>query len=99
MLSTLEDQELKENVEVMRNLQEVILELKVSICLHISLRKTYNVTLYVMPHVSLFVCFKSESAGIAATIEAFSAGEDGPEVSGNGSKNATNESPSVRCLF
>lgn len=99
MLSTLEDQELKENVEVMRNLQEVILELKVSKCLHISLRKTYNVTLYVMSHFSPFVCFKSESAGIAATIEAFSAGEDGPELSGNGSKNATNESPSVRCLF
>lgn len=29
VLATLEDQELKENVEVMRNLQEVILELKV----------------------------------------------------------------------
>lgn len=43
VLTTLEDQELKENVEVMRNLQEVILELKVSICLRISLRKTYNV--------------------------------------------------------
>uniref|UniRef100_H3CZM4 Kinesin family member 4 n=1 Tax=Tetraodon nigroviridis TaxID=99883 RepID=H3CZM4_TETNG len=64
VLTTLEDQELKENVEVMRNLQEVILELK------------------------------SESAGMAATIEAFSA-EDGHEVPGNGSKNATNESPSV----
>lgn len=43
VLTTLEDQELKENVEVMRNLQEVILELKVSICLHINLRKMYNV--------------------------------------------------------
>lgn len=30
VLATLEDQELKENVEVMRNLQEIILELKVS---------------------------------------------------------------------
>lgn len=29
LLETLEDQELKENVEVMRNLQDVILELKV----------------------------------------------------------------------
>lgn len=28
-METLEDQEMKENVEVMRNLQEVILELKV----------------------------------------------------------------------
>lgn len=43
VLTTLEDQELKENVEVMRNLQEVILELKVSIYLHIRLRKIYNV--------------------------------------------------------
>lgn len=29
VLQTLEDQELKENVEVMRNLQDIILELKV----------------------------------------------------------------------
>lgn len=29
VLVTLEDQELKENVEVMKNLQEIILELKV----------------------------------------------------------------------
>lgn len=29
MLETLEDQELKENIEVMRNLQDIILELKV----------------------------------------------------------------------
>lgn len=29
VLETLEDQELKENVEVMRNLQDIILELKV----------------------------------------------------------------------
>lgn len=29
LLETLEDQELKENVEVMRNLQDIILELKV----------------------------------------------------------------------
>lgn len=33
LLATLEDQELKENVEVMKNLQEVILELKVHKCL------------------------------------------------------------------
>ncbi|XP_011609744.1 kinesin family member 4 [Takifugu rubripes] len=64
VLTTLEDQELKENVEVMRNLQEVILELK------------------------------SESTGIAASIDALSAGEDGPEASGNGSRNAANEASS-----
>ncbi|XP_044078155.1 kinesin family member 4 isoform X2 [Siniperca chuatsi] len=64
VLETLEDQELKENVEVMRNLQDVILELK------------------------------NESAGIAASIDAMAAGEDGPELSGNGSKNAAHESPS-----
>ncbi|KAG7516018.1 hypothetical protein JOB18_020538 [Solea senegalensis] len=60
LLETLEDQELKENVEVMRNLQEVIIELK------------------------------TESAGIAASIDAMAAGEE--EVSGNGSKNAADES-------
>ncbi|XP_041808207.1 kinesin family member 4 isoform X2 [Chelmon rostratus] len=64
VLETLEDQELKENVEVMRNLQDIILELK------------------------------NESAGIAASIDAMAAGEDGPELSGNGSKNAADESPS-----
>ncbi|XP_029304839.1 kinesin family member 4 [Cottoperca gobio] len=57
VLETLEDQELKENVEVMRNLQDIILELK------------------------------NESVGIAASIDAMAAGEDGTEVSGNGSKN------------
>ncbi|XP_034539616.1 kinesin family member 4 [Notolabrus celidotus] len=64
VLETMEDQELKENVEVMKNLQEVILELK------------------------------SESAGIAATIDAMTAGEDAPDVSGNGSKNSSDESSS-----
>uniref|UniRef100_A0A3Q3VZ09 Kinesin motor domain-containing protein n=1 Tax=Mola mola TaxID=94237 RepID=A0A3Q3VZ09_MOLML len=64
VLETLEDQDLKENVEVMRNLQNIILELK------------------------------NESEGIAASIDAMAAGEDGPEVSGNGSKNAADESPS-----
>lgn len=50
----------------------------------------------------MFVCFlllcffKNESAGIAASIDAMAAGEDGPEISGNGSKNAADESPSVR---
>lgn len=39
---------------------------------------------------------KNESAGIAASIDAMAAGEDGPELSGNGSKNAADESPSVR---
>ncbi|KAK2828741.1 hypothetical protein Q5P01_019775 [Channa striata] len=64
LLGTLEDQELKENIEVMKNLQDVILELK------------------------------NESAGIAACIDALAAGEDVPELSGNGSKNAADESPS-----
>ncbi|XP_051257827.1 kinesin family member 4 [Dicentrarchus labrax] len=64
VLETLEDQELKENVEVMRNLQDIILELK------------------------------NESAGIAASIDAMAAGEDGPEASGNGSKNSADESSS-----
>ncbi|XP_070699544.1 kinesin family member 4 [Pempheris klunzingeri] len=62
LLETLEDQELKENVEVMRNLQDLILELK------------------------------NESAGLAASIDAMAAGEDGPDVSGNGSKNSADES-------
>ncbi|XP_037605339.1 kinesin family member 4 [Sebastes umbrosus] len=62
VLETLEDQELKENIEVMKNLQDIVLELK------------------------------NESAGIAASIDAMAAGEDGPEVSGNNSKD--DESPS-----
>ncbi|XP_034745087.1 kinesin family member 4 [Etheostoma cragini] len=57
LLEKLEDQELKENVEVMKNLQDIILELK------------------------------DESAGIAASIDAMAAGEDGAELSGNGSNN------------
>nr|XP_057934570.1 kinesin family member 4 isoform X2 [Doryrhamphus excisus] len=64
LLVTLEDQELKENVEVMKNLQDVILELK------------------------------SESAGIAASIDAMAAGVDVPDGAGNGSKNESNDSPS-----
>ncbi|XP_070839122.1 kinesin family member 4 [Chaetodon trifascialis] len=64
VLETLDDQEMKDNVEVMRNLQDIILELK------------------------------NESAGIAASIDAMAAGEDGAEVSGNGSKTAADESPS-----
>ncbi|KAI3373091.1 hypothetical protein L3Q82_006421 [Scortum barcoo] len=64
VIETLEDQELKENIDVMKNLQEVILELK------------------------------NESAGIAASIEAMAAGEDGSELSGNGSKNSAHDSPS-----
>lgn len=39
---------------------------------------------------------KNESAGIAASIEAMAAGDDGPETSGNGSTNAADDSPSVR---
>lgn len=35
LMETLEDQELKENVEVMRNLQEIILELKVPNVAHL----------------------------------------------------------------
>ncbi|XP_031166887.1 kinesin family member 4 isoform X1 [Sander lucioperca] len=61
LLEKLEDQELKENVEVMKNLQDIILELK------------------------------NESAGIAASIDAMAAGEDGSDLSGNGSNN--DESP------
>ncbi|KAM9348795.1 kinesin family member 4 [Symphorus nematophorus] len=64
VLETLEDQEMKENVEVMRNLQDIVLELK------------------------------NESAGIAASIDAMAAEEDGPETSGNSSKDAADESPS-----
>lgn len=45
-------------------------------------------------------CFsKNESAGIAASIDAMAAGEDGPEVSGNGSKNAADDPLSVRWKF
>uniref|UniRef100_A0AAX7SMU2 Kinesin motor domain-containing protein n=1 Tax=Astatotilapia calliptera TaxID=8154 RepID=A0AAX7SMU2_ASTCA len=65
VMKTLEDQELKENVEVMKNLQNIILELK------------------------------NESAGIAASIDAVAAGEDLPEVSGNGNKCSPEGSPSV----
>ena len=43
----------------------------------------------------LVVSSKNESEGIAASIDAMAAGEDGPEVSGNGSKNASAGSPSV----
>ncbi|XP_069001721.1 kinesin family member 4 [Embiotoca jacksoni] len=64
VLETLEDQKMKENVEVMKNLQEIILELK------------------------------DESAGIAASIDAMAAGEDAPDLSGNGSKNSADESSS-----
>uniref|UniRef100_A0A669DHF0 Kinesin family member 4 n=1 Tax=Oreochromis niloticus TaxID=8128 RepID=A0A669DHF0_ORENI len=69
VMKTLEDQELKENVEVMKNLQNIILELK------------------------------NESAGIAASIDAVAAGEDLPEVSGNGNKCSPEESPSVCFQF
>lgn len=61
LLGNLEDQELKENVEIMKNLQDLILELK------------------------------SESAGIAASIDAM-ATDDAHETSGNGSQNSTRSS-------
>ncbi|XP_029925560.1 kinesin family member 4 [Myripristis murdjan] len=64
VLETLEDQDLKGKVEVMRNLQDIILELQ------------------------------SESAGIAASIDAMASGEDTPEGSGDGSRNSTDGSPS-----
>lgn len=53
-----------------------------------------------LAHIVLFlICLsKDESAGIAASIEAMAAGEDVPEVSGSGSKNAA-ESPSVSWPF
>ncbi|XP_029030298.1 kinesin family member 4 isoform X2 [Betta splendens] len=60
LLEALEDQELKENIEVMKNLQDVIIELK------------------------------NESAGIAASIEAMTAGDN---ISGN-DRSAESESPS-----
>ncbi|XP_024122128.1 kinesin family member 4 [Oryzias melastigma] len=63
VLETLEDQELKENVEVMKNLQDLILELK------------------------------NESAGMAASLNAMTAGEEPPEASGNGGKNSADTSP------
>uniref|UniRef100_A0A3P9LEZ8 Kinesin family member 4 n=2 Tax=Oryzias latipes TaxID=8090 RepID=A0A3P9LEZ8_ORYLA len=63
VLATLEDQELKENVEVMKNLQDLILELK------------------------------NESEGMAASINAMTAGEEPPEASGNGPKNSADTSP------
>lgn len=40
MLQSLEDQELKENVEVMKNLQELILELKVNEPAFIGMKQT-----------------------------------------------------------
>ncbi len=51
--------------------------------------------------LNFMVCYlsffsKNESAGIAASIDAMAAGEDGPEGSGNGSKNSADNSPSVR---
>ncbi|KAJ0004319.1 hypothetical protein NQD34_010533 [Periophthalmus magnuspinnatus] len=64
LLVNLEDQELKENVEIMKNLQDIILELK------------------------------TESAGIAASIDAM-ATEDLQETSTNGSQNFANASPAV----
>ncbi|RVE63542.1 hypothetical protein OJAV_G00137280 [Oryzias javanicus] len=59
VLATLEDQELKENVEVMKNLQDLILELK------------------------------NESAGMAASLNAMTAGEELPEASGNADTSPT----------
>lgn len=49
VLETLEDQELKENVEVMRNLQDVILELKV--------HKTADIII----HLKTAVCSNAET--------------------------------------
>lgn len=50
LLETLEDQELKENVEVMRNLQDVILELKVHKCAYITIHQ--NTTLWILVTVT-----------------------------------------------
>lgn len=53
-------------------------------------------TLFVHNIVLLFVEFsKNESAGIAASIEAMAGAEEVPDMAGNGSKNAADESPSV----
>ncbi|XP_061819378.1 kinesin family member 4 [Nerophis lumbriciformis] len=64
LLSTLEDQELKENVEVMKNLQDVILELK------------------------------SESASIAASIDAMAPEVDASDRPDDGNNNGADDSPS-----
>lgn len=60
LLETLEDQELKENVEVMKNLQEVIMELKVrrSTCMIIHQNLFCCSAVFCMPSVKK-VPFKS----------------------------------------
>lgn len=101
MLETLEDQELKENIEVMRNLQLVIKELKVTKspgapsleCSTVDL-KVHNTEYCGLPSV---VVHQNESEGIAASIDAMAAGDGGADVSRNGSKN--DDSASVRWLF
>lgn len=56
-----------------------------------------TVCLFMIMTVSLSVVFsQNESAGIAASIDAMAAGEDVPEMASNGSKNAADDSPSVR---
>lgn len=42
------------------------------------------------------VFLQNESEGLAASIDAMAAGEDGADVSGNSSKGSVHESPSVR---
>ncbi len=58
VLETLEDQELKENVEVMRNLQDVILELKVHKTAYIIILKTAvcsNAEMCIGQNILLFI--------------------------------------------
>uniref|UniRef100_A0A8C7YJG5 Kinesin family member 4 n=1 Tax=Oryzias sinensis TaxID=183150 RepID=A0A8C7YJG5_9TELE len=64
VLATLEDQELKENVEVMKNLQDLILELK-----HLNFLKIIKIVL------DAFKC----GLCMAASINAMTAGEEPPE--------------------
>lgn len=51
-METLEDQEMKEKVEVMRNLQEVILELKVH-----SVASTCRINIFLKAPVKLYLYF------------------------------------------
>lgn len=57
LLETLEDQELKENVEVMRNLQDVILELKVHKCAYITIHQNTTLWILVMVTFALAIIF------------------------------------------
>ena len=97
-METREDQQLKENIEGMRNLQDIILELKVTkSSLYInapiyqdSCSNSVECSQYSNFTDYCFVCSKTENE--ATSIDAMAAGEDEPE---SGSKDAADESPSV----